>query len=230
MHTLPSDRFRRVYVWELPVRVYHWVNALALVILIATGYLIGNPVSLGGANEAYQQFWFGTVRFTHFVAGFVLFFVTVFRFYWGFVGNRFARWDSFVLTSRKRWHEMWETLKTDILQTQEEGRIALGHNGLAGLSYFVCFLAFLFVSFTGLALYSSMSSFWFAKLFSWVIPLMGGEMAVRQWHHASMWFFVLFIPIHIYLVFYHDYVEGRGEASSIMGGWKFEREDVLERR
>jgi len=30
--------------------------------------------------------------------------------------------------------------------------------------------------------------------------------------------------IHVYLVFYHDYVEGRGTTSSMIGGWKFEKE------
>ena len=24
------------------------------------------------------------------------------------------------------------------------------------------------------------------KLFAWVVPLMGGDFAVRQWHHAFM--------------------------------------------
>jgi len=34
--------------------------------------------------------------------------------------------------------------------------------------------------------------------------------------------------IHMYLVFYHDYVEGRGVTSSMVGGWKFiEREERL---
>jgi Ni/Fe-hydrogenase 1 B-type cytochrome subunit len=28
----------------------------------------------------------------------------------------------------------------------------------------------------------------------------------------------------VYLAFYHDYIEGRGTVSSIIGGWKFERE------
>jgi Ni/Fe-hydrogenase 1 B-type cytochrome subunit len=40
-----------------------------------------------------------------------------------------------------------------------------------------------------------------------------------------MWFFVVFVIIHVYLVFYHDYVEGRGTTSSMVGGYKFERED-----
>ena len=36
-----------------------------------------------------------------------------------------------------------------------------------------------------------------------------------------MWFFIVFSMVHVYLVFYHDYVEGRGVISSMVGGWKF---------
>jgi hypothetical protein len=43
-----------------------------------------------------------------------------------------------------------------------------------------------------------------------------------------MWFFILFTVVHVYLVFYHDYVEGRGEVSSMFGGWKFIEEEVFE--
>ncbi|MBF8247340.1 MAG: Ni/Fe-hydrogenase, b-type cytochrome subunit, partial [Bacteroidetes bacterium] len=32
----------RVYVWQLPVRFYHWVNALVVGTLAVTGYLIGS--------------------------------------------------------------------------------------------------------------------------------------------------------------------------------------------
>ena len=38
-------------------------------------------------------------------------------------------------------------------------------------------------------------------------------MGVRFWHHLFMWFFVAFIIVHIYLSFYHDYIEGRGTVS-----------------
>ena len=58
--------YRRVYVWELPVRVYHWINAVALVLLCVTGYLIGAPIRAFYASEAYQQYWFGWIRFVHF--------------------------------------------------------------------------------------------------------------------------------------------------------------------
>jgi Ni/Fe-hydrogenase 1 B-type cytochrome subunit len=60
-------------------------------------------------------------------------------------------------------------------------------------------------------------------LFNWVVPLLGGDAGVRFWHHTFLWFFVTFVIVHIYLSFYHDYIEGRGTVSSIIGGWKFDR-------
>ena len=38
-----------------------------------------------------------------------------------------------------------------------------------------------------------------------------------------------FAIVHIYLVFYHDYIEQRGETSSIIGGWKFIEEDIADK-
>ena len=219
----PVAAYERVYVWELPVRFYHWVNALCVVVLIATGYLIGTPQSIFYASEAYQQYWFGTVRFIHFVAAFVFFFTFLVRIYWGFVGNRFARWTYFIPFRREQVDEAVDVLKVDILQTKVGEYISLGHNALAGFIYFLSFLAFLFQSVTGFALYSSMSKAWLPQMFRWVVPLMGGEFRVRQWHHAMMWFFILFAIVHVYLVFYHDYIEGRGTTSSMVGGWKFVR-------
>ena len=60
------------------------------------------------------------------------------------------------------------------------------------------------------------------RLFAWITPLIGGDFAVRQWHHIFMWFFIWFTLVHVYLVFYHDYIEGRGTTSSMVGGWKFD--------
>ena len=225
MASAQSVSYRRVYVWEFPVRLYHWVNAVCVVALCVTGYLIGNPLAISYSSEAYQQYWFGWVRFIHFVTAFVFFFNFLTRIYWGFVGNSYARWTNFIPFKRAQFREMAEVLKVDVLQTKVRGLISIGHNALAGLLYFLSFLVFLFQATTGFALYSAMSDSFFPRLFAWIVPLMGGDFAVRQWHHAFMWFFVVFVIIHVYLVFYHDYVEGRGTTSSMVGGYKFERED-----
>ena len=216
---------RRIYVWELPVRLYHWVNALAVTALAVTGYMIGRPLSLVSGGEASFSFFFGWVRFIHFVAAFVFFFNFLGRIYWGFAGNRYARWDNFIPLSpkqfRKQLDEVVEVLKVDVLLAKAKPMESIGHNALAGWTYFLTFLAFVFQSVTGFGLYAAMSTSWLPQLFVWIVPLMGGDFAVRQWHHVTMWFFVIFSMVHVYLVFYHDYVEGRGVISSMAGGWKF---------
>ena len=222
---LPSVTYRRIKVWEMPVRFYHWLNALCIVVLSVTGYIIGTPFAISYGWEAYQQYWFGTVRFLHFAAAYVFFFNFLVRIYWGFVGNKYARWTNFIPHRKAQFREMGDVLTTDVLQTRLHGKISLGHNALAGFVYFLSFLVFLFQAATGFALYSSMSRSWIAHMFAWMVPLMGGDFAVRQWHHAFMWFFILFAIVHVYLVFYHDYIEGRGTTSSMVGGWKFERND-----
>ena len=227
MPNVVSPTFQRVYVWEFPVRLYHWVNAICVLALIVSGYIIGNPTTISYADEAYRQYWFGTVRFVHFVSAFIFFFNFLVRIYWGFVGNRYARWTNFIPHTREQFREIIDTLRVDILQFKARGRFHIGHNSLAGVIYFLSFLVFIFQAFTGFALYSSMSSTLLPRWFAWAVPLMGGDFAVRQWHHMFMWFFVVFTIIHVYLVFYHDYVEGRGTTSSMVGGWKFERTDFL---
>jgi Ni/Fe-hydrogenase 1 B-type cytochrome subunit len=215
--------YRRVYVWQLPVRFYHWINAVALVLLCVTGYLIGAPIRAFYAAEAYQQYWFGTVRFIHFVSAFVYVFNFAARIYWGFVGNKYAQWTTFLPFKKWQREEIVDVIKTDVLQTKMHGAISTGHNSLAAFIYFLTFLVFCFQTITGFALYSSMSTSWLPRMFTWIVPLMGGEFGVRFWHHLFLWFFVCFTIVHVYLAFYHDYIEGRGTISSIVGGWKFDR-------
>jgi Ni/Fe-hydrogenase 1 B-type cytochrome subunit len=227
---LHVHRLRRVYVWELPVRFYHWLNAGAIVVLVATGFLIGRPPALISNDEAANRFWMGWVRFIHFIAAYIFFFNFLFRLYWGFVGNKYANWKQFIPTSKRFFKEMWHVFKIDILMMKGKEHMSVGHNAMAGIIYFFTFIAFLVQCLTGFGLYASMSDWWFPQLFSWVPYLFGGDIIMRQVHHWAMWFFILFSVIHVYLVFYHDYVEGRGEISSMGGGWKFIEEEVFEEK
>lgn len=216
-----NEKIKRVYVWQLPVRFYHWLNFLSVLVLAVTGYIIGSPLAIKSGSEASFGYWFGTVRFLHFLAAFIFFFNFLFRIYWGFVGNHYADWKNFIPYRKDQWKEIIDVLKVDILQLKVQPLKSIGHNALAGLTYFLTFLAFLFQSLTGFGMYSAMSNSFLPKLFAWIVPLMGGDFAVRQWHHMMMWFFIIFAIVHVYLVFYHDYVEGRGVTSSMVGGWKF---------
>jgi Ni/Fe-hydrogenase 1 B-type cytochrome subunit len=215
--------FRRVYLWEWPVRIYHWTTAAAVAVLAATGLLIGAPLAFLTTGEAYEHRWFGTARFLHFAAAYVFFFAFVLRVYWLFVGNRYARWSAFVPLGRLRQYaaDVWSVVRTDVLQLQKPPLDFIGHNPVAATTYLVIFVLTAFQIATGFALYAPMSGSWLPSLFAWIVPLMGGDANVRVWHHAATWAFLLFAAVHVYLVLFHDVVESRGELSSMIGGSRF---------
>lgn len=227
MATAQPIPYRRIYVWEVPVRLFHWINVACIVLLATTGYLIGNPQAIFSANEPFEQYWFGWVRFTHFAAAYIFFVNFLFRIYWAFAGNRFSNWRNYLPYRKQQFVELWKTIRVDIVQLDLRGKVHVGHNYLASFTYFGLCFVIIFMVVTGFGLYSSMSGSYIPWLFSWIIPLMGGDANVRNWHHLFMWAFVVFTIIHMYLVFYHDYVEGRGTTSSIIDGWKFIREDEI---
>jgi Ni/Fe-hydrogenase 1 B-type cytochrome subunit len=226
-------KLRRIYVWELPVRIYHWINVLVLLILVVTGFYIANPLAIMTQKDVSQLYTMGWFRYLHFAAAYLFFFNFMARIYWGFVGNKYASWRQFIPISKQFVSEMWTVIKMDILllkgSLKDRQHLSVGHNALAGMTYFLTFIMFLIQCLTGFGLYASMSDWWFPNLFSWVPAMLGGDILTRQIHHWVMWFFILFAFIHVYLVFYHDYVEGRGEISSMGGGWKFIEEEFFEK-
>lgn len=220
---------RSKYVWELPVRYYHWINAISITVLAATGFIIANPPAIQSAAEAYQSYWFGWIRFIHFAFAYLFLCNFLMRIYWGFVGNRYANWRNFVPYSKRHWRDMWEVIKVDIFQVKDAENPNLGHNALASFTYLLTFIAFILQVLTGFGLYAANSESWFAWLFKWVPGFFGGDIEMRYIHHWMMWFFILFAMVHIYLVFYHDYIERNGITSSMIGGWKFIDRDKVER-
>jgi len=222
---MKTKNFKRVYVWEVPVRIFHWINVLSLTVLVLSGFLIANPPALLSNAEPFNLHMFGTVRFLHFSTAYIFFFNMILRIYWSFVGNQFSNWRAFWPFTKKNWSNFKHVLKIDILlkndKIPQDKDISIGHNSVATFSYLVMFFVALIQIATGFGLYADSSSFWLPKLFNWVVPLLGGDFMTRTVHHITTWVFIFFALVHIYLVFYHDWLEGRGEVSSMFGGYKF---------
>jgi len=219
--------FKRVYVWQLPVRVFHWVNALAITLLVITGFIIAYPPAILSNVEATNSYWFGTVKVIHFISAYIFIASIAMRFYWAFVGNRFARWKAYNPFSKRARQNFAYVLKIDVflLQDKEEklSNISIGHNAVAALAYMIFFLLFLIMIFTGFGLYQDLSTWWVPKMFAWVPSFLGGDAPTRLIHHLTMWLIILIAFIHVYLVLYHEWLEGRGEVSSMFSGYKFVR-------
>jgi len=223
--------FKRVLVWELPVRIFHWLNVLCITVLGVTGFIIADPPALMSTAEASESYWFGTVRMIHFTTAYIFLLNYIARIYWAFRGNYYSNWKAFFPFSKKAWGNIKHVLKIDILLQNEEvevlKNISVGHNYVASLSYVVLFLLALVQIFTGFGLYAPTSGWWLPKLFAWVPYVLGDEMTTRFVHHMSTWLFVIFTLVHVYLVFYHDWLEGRGESSAMISGYKFVRKERM---
>ena len=229
-----TKTFKRVYVWQLPVRLFHWVNALAIVVLCITGFLISNPPSIMSNAEAYDTFWMGTIRSIHFISAYCFFFAIILRMYWAFVGNKFSHWKAFFPFSKKGIHNMFHVIKHDVFLLPDNDAklsdISIGHNSMAAIAYLLLFFLSVIMIFTGFGLYADTATWWLPKMFSWVPSFLGGDFLTRTIHHITMWLIILIVMLHIYLVLYHDWLEGRGETSSMISGYKFVRKERIEKK
>lgn len=223
----PASTNSSVYVYEAPVRIWHWINALTLLVLAATGYLIGSPPVVSG-GEASEHFLFGYIRFAHFSAGYLLAIGLAGRAYWALVGNPYARQLFLPEIHRGEWwKDLWHEALWYLFLVPEPHKSA-GHNPLAGLAMFVFYvLGSLFMIFTGFALYGEGLGHgsWADSLFGWVIPIFGGSQAVHSWHHLGMWYLVVFVLIHIYIVIREELVSRQSMLATMANGWRTWRDD-----
>ncbi len=212
-----AHSIKSVYVYEAPVRIWHWINALAITVLAVTGYFIGSPLPTQ-PGEASANFLMGYIRFAHFASGYVLTVGLLGRVYWAVVGNHHARELFWVpIFQRAYWSELFGMLKWYAFLAPRPGRF-VGHNPLARFAMVFGFLLLaVFMIVTGFALYgegAQMGS-WQERMFGWVIPLFGQSQDVHTWHHLGMWGLVVFAIVHIYAAIRED-IMGRSSIVSTM--------------
>tara|TARA_R110001583_G_scaffold177418_2_gene332530 strand:+ start:30285 stop:30971 length:687 start_codon:yes stop_codon:yes gene_type:complete len=212
-----------VYVYEAPVRIWHWINALAIIILAITGYFIGSPLpTLSG--EASDHFLMGYIRFAHFAAGYIVLIGFIFRLYWAFAGNKHAREIFFHNILKKTyWQGLWHEIKWYLFIAKEPEQYE-GHNPLAiFVMHWLFVYGIIFMIFTGFALYGqgTGAGSWANTVFtSWLIPLFGQSMDIHTWHHFGMWVIILFVMIHIYVAVREDIMSRQSIISSMISGWR----------
>lgn len=210
----------KVYVWELPVRIFHWVNVLSILALILTGIYIGNPfIGSSVPEEAYYSYVMGWARYIHFFAAFIFTANIILRVYWFFKGNKYAKTNPF---KKAFWSDVLETTKF-YLFLKNKKKHTPGHNSLAQLGYIIFIgLGSLIMILTGIYLYfePQFQSIPVAKLGA----LFGGDsFSVRSFHHIVAWGFIIFMVIHVYLAIREDWLSKNGTISSIFTGYKTEQ-------
>jgi len=213
----------RVYVWEQPVRVSHWLIFLSVVGLSFTGYYIHNPFIVAKSSTSFLM---ATIRFIHVVTGFVFISAFLLRIYWFFKGNEWSNWRAFLPIHGRQWRGMggmvayYSFLRKDLVHQ-------VGHNALAAVTYLVMFTLMFIEIITGLTLYTQVRGGWLlAPLFSW-LPRVIDIQHIRLTHFCIMFAFFAFVIHHVYSAVLVSWEERNGLIESIFTGYKFVPRDEL---
>jgi Ni/Fe-hydrogenase b-type cytochrome subunit len=221
----PVDH-QRVYLWHWPIRAMHWIAAACVVTLVVTGLYIGRPYFVT-SGQASDHFLMGRIRFAHFAAAGILVATGILRVYWLFMGNKYERWRALFPVTRQDWSNLWKLVKGYLFVNADEAPEYLGHNPLQQFSYTGIYVLAVLQVVTGFYLYGlhDTGGLIFAA-FGWVGPLLGGAQVVRFFHHVFTWFWLIFLPIHIYLAIRSDVVHRQASITSMISGQRFVRSDV----
>ena len=209
-----------VYLWHWPIRAMHWIAAISIVVLFASGFYIGRPYFMAsGPGTSFGLQWF---RLVHFIAAGVLVATAIVRLYWLIAGNRFERISALFPFRPRDWKNLVRMVKFYLFIHPERAPRYLGHNPLQQISYTLTYVAAAAMAVTGFALFGqSNPDGLIAHTFGRVAPWLGGMQMVRVIHHVAAWYFPIFIVFHVYLSVRADLLERSGTMSSMISGGRF---------
>lgn len=206
------------YVWEIPVRVTHWVNALAIVLLSITGVFIGFPYLLAGNDDSFVMGW---IRFIHFVAAYALTASMLARIYWMFAGNHHASWRAFIPWRSAEGRRNFIKMLRYYTFTGKQISYEVGHNPVAALAYAGVFALILIQIVSGFTLYAQYHPEGIVAAWSTPILHLVGTQWLRLIHHGITWLLAGFFINHVYSGTLMDIKERNGTMSSIFSGYRY---------
>ena len=191
---------RPLHPW--PIRAMHWTNAVAVLMMIGSGWRIYNndpifsfihfsiPLTLGGDEaltfKLHGDAGFGNALLWHFA------------FMWLLVVNGLSYVSYGLATGRFR-RMLWPIRPRELLATVKDAlRLKLGHddltmyNAVQKTMYVGVILALITIVAAGLAI-------WKPVQFHWLTALFGGFQGARLVHFLAMWAIVLFLAVHVAL-------------------------------
>jgi Ni/Fe-hydrogenase 1 B-type cytochrome subunit len=213
-----------VYIWQVPVRLSHWVIVASIVTLSVTGLYIADPFLVPSSGATMTA-----ARTIHILAVLALLGAGVLRTIWLVRGNRFARWSALVPTNRNQATELFRQAAFYAFIRKDIPKV-LGHNQLAATAYLALIALLAVETATGLVLYAALGVEPLATIFAWVREIVGLQ-ALRLVHHLCMWAILAIAVFHVYSCILVDHIEKNGLMSSIVSGFKYpSREEILEAR
>jgi Ni/Fe-hydrogenase 1 B-type cytochrome subunit len=111
-------------VWDRTQRLFHWVNFLAVLTLVAIGTLILNADRIGIPDDPGMV----TLKTVHVYVGYVFLLNLLWRLLWAFIGSPFARWRALLPVGRNFGRRLLDFVRGFLAG---DAPFYLGHNPLA---------------------------------------------------------------------------------------------------
>ena len=172
----------KLLLHPLPIRIFHWVMFLAVMILLFTGLYMDSP--WGWLNVSME-----VVRKTHTLFSSIIIINLVCHIYYYLYINKISE----VLLTTRDFVNVSSFIRYNFFIT--EGHPNFGrYNPGQKLIFTLWFLAVIIAAATGIILLFPSNSQWL----QWKL---GGLNMIRTLHFSIAIFFVMSIPLHLYLVF-----------------------------
>jgi thiosulfate reductase cytochrome b subunit len=175
-------------VW---VRVSHWLNALAVVVMATSGWRIydASPIFAGFVipKEITLGGWLGGALQWHFAAMWVLFFNGIFYLVMNVATGRIKR-KFFPLSPRAILHDLGEALRGHLSHADPSK-----YNAVQKFAYLFAMLDLVVLVLSGLAIWKSVQ-------FPLLRDVMGGYDSARVVHFCAMSLLVAFVVVHVAMV------------------------------
>jgi Ni/Fe-hydrogenase b-type cytochrome subunit len=208
---------RIAYRHRLPTRIWHWINALTVIVMLMSGLMILNahPRLYWGAYGAnFDHAWlnlgprpfpgWATIPSTYnlaagrrwhlafawvLVAGLIIFLVVS-------LWNRHVQRDLAPKIGQLKPGHIWDDIKAHARLRFPTGDAALRYNILQKISYLaVIFVLIPLMILTGLTMSPAMDAAW-----PWLVDLFGGRQSARSIHFLCAAAILLFIVVHLVMV------------------------------
>ena len=213
----PPPRRRIAYRHRLPTRLWHWVNAITVFVMLMSGLMIFNAhphLYWGQYGANFDQPWlsfhgrpipgWATIPSTYNLAaarrwhlafawllavGLILFLVTS-------LINRHVQRDLAPSRQEVKPSHIWHDIREHARLRFPVGEAALSYNILQKLSYLVVIFVFLpLIILTGLTMSPTMDAAW-----PWLLDLFGGRQSARSIHFICAAAVLAFIFVHLTMV------------------------------
>lgn len=144
MPNLPGRKLQSYRVWDVPTRLFHWINFACLVALAGLGLAIFYGKELGESDAGKLL-----LKTTHVWVGYVFAINLIWRAVWLFLGNRHARWSA-IDPFQSGYLDKAKSYLASL--ARGDARPYLGHNPIARATIFVLALLLVTQAVTGLVL------------------------------------------------------------------------------